>query len=251
MEKVTAMITTFNEEHNIVDALKSVEFADEIIVVDSFSTDKTVELAKPLATKILQREYENPASQKNWAIPQAENQWILLLDADERVTPELKKEVLQVLKENPDDSGFWIGRINHFMGKRIRFSGWRGDKVIRLFKRDECRYESVYVHEEIIAEGRVGKLKNKLWHNTYVSREAFHNKLVRYAKWQALDYDHKTPWITPYHTHLKPIIRFLKHFVIQLGFLDGRVGFIVSMYQANAVRMRYQYLRDLRENRGK
>ncbi len=250
MEKLTAIITTFNESHNIVDALKSVGFADEIIVVDSYSTDETVKLATPLANKILQREYKTPASQKNWVIPQAQHNWILLLDSDERVTPELKEEVIEILRENPDYSGFWIGRINHFMGKKIHFSGWRGDKVIRLFKRDECHYESVYVHEEILATGQIGRLKNKLWHNTFVSREEFHNKLVRYARWQALDYDTKTPLITPYHTHIKPLIRFLKHFVFQLGFLDGKVGYIISRYQANAVRMRYQYLRELRKNRG-
>lgn len=248
MEKLTAIIPTFNEEHNIVDAIKSIDFADEILIVDSFSTDKTLELAKPISTKIIQREYENSASQKNWAIPKAKHEWILLLDADERVTPELKEEVINTLKSNPSESGFWMYRMNHFMGKRVYFSGWRGDKVIRLFKRDECRYEPLHVHAEIIADGKVGWMKNKLWHNTFISREAFHNKLVRYAKWQAKDYDKKTKCITPFHTIVKPIVRFLKHYIIQLGILDGRVGFIISVYQGNAVRMRYQYLRELRRN---
>ena len=161
MEKLTAIIPTFNEEHNIVEAIQSVDFADEIIVVDSFSTDKTVELATPLVTKVLQREYINSSSQKNWSIPQAQNNWILLIDADERVTPELKLEVVDKLKENPVESGFWIYRINHFMGKKINFSGWRGDKVIRLFKRDECKYETLHVHAEIISDGKIGFLNHK------------------------------------------------------------------------------------------
>ena len=117
MEKLTAIIPTFNEEHNIVDAINSIDFADEILIVDSFSTDKTLELAKPISTKIIQREYENSASQKNWAIPKAKHEWILLLDADERVTPELKEEVINTLKSNPSESGFWMYRMNHFMGK--------------------------------------------------------------------------------------------------------------------------------------
>ncbi|MAO45716.1 MAG: glycosyl transferase family 2 [Crocinitomicaceae bacterium] len=249
MEKLTAIIPTFNEEHNIVEAIKSVDFADEIIVVDSFSTDKTVELATPLATKVIKREYINSASQKNWAIPQAQHSWILLLDADERVTPELKLEVVDKLKENPAESGFWIYRINHFMGKRINFSGWRGDKVIRLFKRDECKYEALHVHAEIISDGKIGFLNHKLHHNTYVSTEVFEKKMVRYAKWQAKDYDGKTGVITPYHTLIKPLARFFKHFVIQFGFLDGYVGFIIAHSQACAVSKRYKFLRELRANR--
>ena len=251
MEKLTAIITTFNEEHNIVEAIKSVDFADEIIVVDSFSKDKTVELAQPLATKVIQREYENPASQKNWAIPQAQHKWILLIDADERVTPDLRDEVQNKLKSTPQESGFWIGRINHFMGKRIRFSGWRGDRVIRLFKRDDCRYESVFVHEEIISEGEMGSLNQKLMHFTFVNEIAYRQKLDRYARWQAKDYDSTTGTITIYHKLFKPVVRFLKHFIFQLGILDGKVGFIISINQANAVRMRYHYLQELRANREK
>lgn len=251
MEKLTAIIPTFNEEHNIVDAIKAVDFADEIIVVDSFSTDKTVELATPLATKIIQREYENSASQKNWAIPQAKYKWILLLDADERVPTELKEEVIEKLNSTPSESGFWIGRINHFMGKRIRFSGWRRDRVVRLFKRDECSYEPLQVHAEIISKGKIGALKQKLMHNTFVSREEFQQKLTRYARWQANDYDSKTGTITIYHTLFKPAVRFLKHFIFQLGIFDGYVGFIISKYQANAVKMRYYYLREMRKNREK
>jgi glycosyltransferase involved in cell wall biosynthesis len=249
MEKLTAIIPTFNEAHNIVDAIQSIDFADEILIVDSFSTDNTLELAKPLVTKIIQREYENSASQKNWAIPQAKHEWILLLDADERITPELKDEIVEKLKSSPSESGFWIRRKNHFMGKHIRFSGWQGDKVIRLFKRDECKYEPKHVHAEIVTEGEVGWLKNRIWHNTFVTREAFHNKLVRYAKWQAKDYDKRTPVITPFHTVIKPAVRFLKHYIIQLGVLDGRTGFIISRFQANAVRMRYKYLKEMRANR--
>ena len=155
MKRITAIIPTFNEQHNIVDVIKSVDFADEIMIVDSFSTDKTVELATPLVDTILQRKYENSASQKNWSIPQAKYQWILLLDADERVKKELKKEILSVLESKTNYSAFWIKRENYFMGKKIYFSGWRGDRVIRLFKRDECKYEEKYVHAEIVSKGKI------------------------------------------------------------------------------------------------
>ena len=173
MLKLTAIIPTGNEEHNIVEAIQSVSFADEVMVVDSFSTDKTVELAKPLANKIIQREYQNSASQKNWAIPQAKYEWILLLDADERITTELAEEIKDILSSQPIESGFWIYRQNYFMGKKVRFSGWQDDKVIRLFKRDECRYEDKHVHAEITTQGKIGFLKNKMLHNTLFNMQDY------------------------------------------------------------------------------
>ena len=247
MEKLTAIIPTGNEEHNIVAAIKSVDFADEIMVVDSFSKDATVQLATPLADTILQREYENSASQKNWAIPQAKHKWVLLLDADERVAPELKKEVLSIINSNTDYSGFWIKRQNYFMGKKVRFSGWQGDRVIRLFIRDTCKYENKHVHAEVISTGKIGILENHLTHNTFISKEAYLNKITRYAKWQAKDYDKKVKRITLFHTLIKPLVRFLKHYILQLGILDGYVGFIISSYQAKAVAMRYKYLQEYRD----
>jgi len=240
--KLSAIIPTGNEEHNIVNAIKSVDFADEIIIVDSFSKDNTIKLATKLADTILQREYINSASQKNWAIPQAKFEWIFLIDADERVPLDLKEEILEVLSSENNFSGFWIKRQNYFMGKKIHFSGWRGDKVIRLFKRDKCKYEEKNVHAEIISDGKIGMLKNKLIHNTFTSKEAYIDKLRRYARWQAKDYDRITNKITVYHTQVKPIIRFIKHYFLQLGILDGYVGFIISFYQAKAVKMRYDYL---------
>jgi len=249
MQKLTAIIPTFNEAHNIIDAIKSIEFADEIMIVDSFSTDKTVDLAKPLSNTILKREFEYPASQKNWAIPQAKHQWILLLDADERVTSKLKDEIIKIINSNTIYSGFWIKRKNYFMGKKVRFSGWQGDKVIRLFKRDECKYEDKYVHEEIISNGKIGILKNKLTHNTFVSKEVYLKKLDRYARWQANDYNKRVKKITLFHTIIKPAFRFIKHYILQLGFLDGYIGLIISAYQAKAVAMRYKYLKqDRNEN---
>ena len=246
MIKLTAIIPTRNEEHNIVDAIKSVAFTDEIMVVDSFSTDDTIKLAKPLANTILQRKYENSASQKNWAIPQAKYEWILLLDADERVTPELKEEIISIINSTTEFSGFWIKRQNYFMGKKVRFSGWQGDKVIRLFKRDECQYENKHVHAEIVSSGKIGILNNILTHNTFISKQAYLNKIERYARWQAKDYDKKIQTITLFHTLIKPSVRFFKHYFLQLGILDGHVGFIISVYQAKAVALRYKYIKEMR-----
>lgn len=250
MIKLTAIIPVGNEIHNIEAVIASVNFADEILVVDSYSTDGTYEKATELATKVIQREFHYPASQKNWAIPQATHQWILLVDADERVTPELKSEIIETLNNPEKDSvAYWIGRNNHFMGERVNYSGWRNDTVIRLFKRDFCRYEDKYVHEEIIANGAVGKLKHKLNHNTYINFDTYINKINRYATWQAKDYDSKTGKLTPYHFIIKPFWGFFKHYVIQSGFRDGTVGITISYMQGYRVFMRYVKLWLLRKGR--
>jgi glycosyltransferase involved in cell wall biosynthesis len=250
MKKLTAIIPVGNEIHNIEAVIASVDFADEILVVDSFTTDGTFELAEKLATKVIRRSFDYPASQKNWAIPQAKHEWILLLDADERVTPELKAEILDILKSpDPNIVAYWIGRMNHFMGERVHYSGWRNDKVIRLFKRDVCRYEEKHVHEEIIADGPVGKLNNKLYHNTYISLDKYMEKMNKYATWQAKDYDKKTGALTPYHFIIKPFWGFFKHYIIQSGFRDGVIGLTIGYIQGYVVFMRYVKLWLLRRQR--
>jgi glycosyltransferase involved in cell wall biosynthesis len=250
MQKLTAIIPTGNEIHNIEAVIASVDFADEILVVDSFSNDSTFEKAQELATKVIRRKFEYPASQKNWAIPQAAHEWILLVDADERVTPELKEEILILLNQpNQTHIAYWIGRMNHFMGERVNFSGWRNDSVIRLFKRDFCKYEDKYVHEEIIADGSVGHLKSKLYHNTYTTFDNYIEKMNRYATWQAKDYDKKTGVLTPYHFVIKPFWGFFKHYILQSGFRDGVVGLTIGYLQGYVVFMRYVKLWLLRKGR--
>ncbi|WP_418509397.1 glycosyltransferase family 2 protein [Corallibacter sp.] len=250
MQKLTAIIPVGNEIHNIEAVIDSVRFANEIIVVDSFTNDGTYEKAKSLGVTVLQREFKYAADQKNWAIPQAKYDWVLLVDADERVTPELQAEIIDLLK-NPktDIVAYWIGRMNHFMGKRVHFSGWRNDKVIRFFKRDSCKYEDKFVHEEIIANGPVSKLKNKLYHNTYTTLDAYIEKLNKYATWQAKDYDKKTGTLTPYHFVIKPFWGFFKHYIVQSGFRDGVVGLTIGYLQGYVVFMRYVKLWLLRKNR--
>lgn len=250
MNKLTAIIPTGNEIHNIEAVIASVDFADEILVVDSLSNDGTFEKAQELASKIIRRAYQNSASQKNWAIPQAKYEWILLVDADERVTPELKAEILKILKQpDPKIVAYWIGRINNFMGERVNYSGWRNDKVIRLFKRDFCKYEEKHVHAEIIADGDIGYLKHKFIHHGYTTFDKYVEKMNRYATWQAKDYDHKTGSLTPYHFVLKPFWGFFKHYIVQSGFRDGVVGFTIGYMQGYVVFMRYVKLWLLRRDR--
>jgi glycosyltransferase involved in cell wall biosynthesis len=241
MQPISVIITTFNEAHNIEGVLHTVKWADEVMVVDSFSTDRTVDLATQHGVRVLQHAYEGPAAQKNWAIPQAKHEWILLLDADERVTSELQQEIQAWLQKDaiPFDA-FWIGRRNFFMGQEIRYSGWRGDQVVRFFHRDRCRYNNKQVHEEIITDGiKVSRLKQKMLHYTFKDVSHFLAKMERYAAWSAQDYTAKTPRVTYFHLWIKPTFRFIKHFFLQSGFRDGKIGFIVSFIMAWGVFLRY------------
>lgn len=247
MEKLTAIIPTGNEAHNIEAVLESVSFADEIMVVDSYSTDNTVELARKYTDFIIQREYEYSASQKNWAIPQATHEWILLVDADERIPTELREEIQNILKNPGKEVGYWIYRDNLFMGRRLKDSGIKGDKCIRLFRKSLCKYEDKHVHAEIIAQGEVGSLRNRMLHDTYVDIDRFYAKMNRYATWQAEDYDKKTKHINFFHLCIKPCFRFLKHYIIGKGFLDGFEGYAYACSQHYAVKMRYIKLKMLRK----
>ncbi len=240
MQQITAIIPTGNEEHNIEAAIDSVQFADEILVVDSFSTDKTVELAKAKNARIIQREYGNSASQKNWAIPQATHDWIILVDADERINERMQQEIKDTLK-NPKHNAYWLKRQNYFMGQKLNYSGWQGDKVIRLFKRDSCSYQEKNVHSEVIVNGTTGQLKNKLDHYTYKDLEHYLEKSNRYSTWGAYDRIEKTKNVTAYHFIVKPFAGFFKKYIIQLGILDGKVGLIIAGQYAS-----YLFIRALK-----
>jgi glycosyltransferase involved in cell wall biosynthesis len=248
MRKITAIVTCYNEAPNIERALQSLTWCDELLVIDSFSDDGTFELAKKYTDKVWQRQYVHPADQKNWAIPQASHSWIILLDADEWVPADLQTEIRHWLAEPVIPFvAFWIYRNNYFMGKHIRFSGWQRDKVIRFFQRDHCRYPDQMVHEEIIASGPVGKLTHRLEHNTFRSLEHFQAKMDRYAAWSAVDKEARTGRITAFHLLVKPAFRFVKHYIIDGGILDGYSGYLIAKLNARAVRMRYKKMQAARK----
>lgn len=239
MTKITAIIPTLNEEIYIEAAIKSVSFADEIIVIDSFSTDNTVILAEKYNVKIIKRRFDDFSSQKNFAIERAVHSWVYILDADERVTPELQKEILEVVRNSKDFVGFYIGRNFYFAGKKIKYSGWQRDRVIRLFLKEFCIYNGNPVHETIDAKGKLGSLKNKISHYSYRSFDHYISKINQYSWLQAKDLHRKGKSINLYHILIKPPIRFFIHYIVRLGFLDGFAGFMIAKTQAFAVLSRY------------
>lgn len=240
--KISVLIPTFNEADNLKELLPLLLWVDEIIVVDSFSSDDTQSVAAGFGAKFLQRKYDGPAFQKNWAIEQCSNEWVLIFDADERPSPELCEEIVKLFDKKPAFDAYRIKRRNFFMGKEIRFSGWQNDWVTRLIRKDKCRYKAKMVHEEIECKGRISNLRNPMLHFTYKDLLHFEAKIERYARWSAMDYDHKTGKIGFFHLYLKPAFRFFKHYFLKMGFLDGAAGLKISELMATGVRKRYLYL---------
>ena len=251
MQSISVIIPTYNEADNLKELLPLLHWADEIIIIDSFRTDTTVQIIQDFEVRFIQHQYEGPAAQKNRAIELAKSTWILILDADERPTDGLLAEIKALLSlENIPYHAYWIYRRNFFMERRINYSGWQNDKVIRFFQKEGCRYNNKQVHEEIETLEDIGFLKAKIDHFTFRSLDHFSLKIRRYAQWSADDYSTKTTKVGCFHLWIKPLFRFIKHFILKRGFLDGKVGFIISSYMAWGVFLRYAYLYE-RQNKAK
>jgi glycosyltransferase involved in cell wall biosynthesis len=238
MTKISAIIPTLNEEIYIADAIKSVCFADEIIVIDSYSTDRTIEIAEKLNVKIIKRKFDDFSSQKNFAIAQASHDWIYVLDADERVTPEVQKEILEAVKDPKDFVGFYVRRTFYFANQKINYCGWQRDKVMRLFLKEHCKYTGL-VHETIISEGEFGFLKNKIDHFGYRNYNHFISKIHQYGELKAIQLHKQGKRVNLFHVLIKPPARFFIHYILRKGFLDGFAGLILAKTQAYAVLTRY------------
>jgi len=239
MLKLTAIIPTFNEEVNIEAAIKSVLFADEIIVIDSYSTDNTLAIAETYGVRILQRKFDNFSNQKNYAIELASHNWVVLLDADERIGDNLRDEIIDTLSSEPKASAYWVYRRNYLLGREIKYSGWQNDKVVRLIERDFCRYNGKLVHEEITTDKNMAFLKEKLVHYTYKDFDSFINKKNKVARLQAEALAAKNKKATISKLLLKPTYRFINHYILRLGFLDGFQGFFIASFYAYTIFTRY------------
>ena len=245
--KVTAIIPTYNEEANIESAIENVSFADEILIIDSFSTDKTISLAEKYNVKIIQRKFDNFSSQKNHAISEATNNWILMLDADERFSESAIKEILSILNRKIYVDAFWMYRLNYFNKKIIKYSGWQNDKVIKLFNRKNAKYNGKLVHEEIECKGKTEFLKKKLLHYTYRNKFDYIHKITLYANLKAQELFEQGVKPNIYHFYFKPMYRFIYHYIIKLGFLDGKKGKMIASINAYGIKKRYQELEKLYE----
>lgn len=234
MATLSIIIPAYNEIDCIEDAIKSVDFADEIIVIDSFSTDGTKEKALELGCQLLERKFDNFSSQKNYAIAQATSDWVLFLDADERVTQKLKTEILATIK-NSKHAGYKI-RFPHFFMNRFLYH--KVDKVIRLVKNKDLKFTGD-VHEKLHVEGSIGTLKNFMIHYTYKGLSHLLQKKDSYAWFQANTSHKKRKKATYFHLIFKPFYRFFSTYILKRGFLDGVPGLALASINAYGVFSRY------------
>ena len=236
-KNLSAVIITYNEEQFLALALESVAFADEIVVVDSFSADRTVEIARQFTEKVYQRKFDDFSSQRNYSLGLAEGRWVLVIDADEIVTAGLKNEILAITNSSAENSAYAIPRDNVFMGKAMRRAGLGNDHVVRLFPRT-VKYRN-RVHEvPDTGELQVKNLKEKLKHITYKGYEEMVRKTYRYSALRAIDMYEKGYRPTLFKMMFKPAFRFIKHYIFQGGFMEGKRGFIFSYMTSMDVFMR-------------
>ena len=236
---ITVVIPTLNEENFVAEAIRSVSFADEILVIDSFSSDATALVAQDAGAEVIQREFDDFSTQKNHAIERAENEWVLVIDADERVSETLASEIVRTVDNPGDKVAFYVFRNFYYKQTRVRYGGWQTDKAKRLFRKGAGRYNGKLVHETISTEGEVGFLKERLDHYSYRGKKQYAAKLEMYASLQAEEMFRQNKKPSFWFYTIKPGFRFFVHFVVRMGFLDGKPGFDLARAHAIGVWKRY------------
>lgn len=246
LTSLSVTVITHNEAHNIQACLESVAFAGEVVVLDSGSSDDTVALARAMGASVsVSPDWRGFGVQKNRALDSASLEWVLSLDADERVTPELAREIEQHLVQVGADEqppAFEIPRLTQFCGVWIRHCGWTPDYVLRLFKRGQARFSDDLVHEKLqltSAGTRIVRLKNPLLHYSYPTPEHYWRKLQRYSQDWARQRHAKGQKTSLTRAALSAMTAFFRSYVFQLGFLDGAMGFAVCTMQAQAAFGKY------------
>ncbi|SFD06219.1 glycosyltransferase family 2 protein [Algibacter lectus] len=244
---ISALMIVFNESKHIEDAINNIDFADEIIVIDSFSTDGTFEkLQKLKHVKVIQREFKNFADQRNFAISQATKDWILFIDADERITEKLKQELNSEINTSNDIIAYMFKRKYFFKQKRIRFCGFQTDTTYRLFRKGFFKYdETKIVHEMPIINGKSKILKNDMLHYCFDSAAHYKSKMEHYASLKALELFKKGKKPNAFHFYIRPLYKFLVNYIFRLGFLDGVEGLQICYLSAYGVYYRYKELEKL------
>ena len=230
MDNISAVIIAKNEEANIPECLKSISWVNEIILVDAESTDKTVELAKNFTSKIFIRKWEGFAKQKEFALSKASNEWILNIDADERISPLLKDEIVNLIDRNID--GYYLRRENYFLGKHIKSCGWDDDYQLRLVRKSKTRLTDRLVHEGFSVDGKTERLTNRLIHYTFTSIEKTISKINHYSSLQAEELFRKKKNVGGFTIIFHGIAAFFRFLIALGGYKDGVYGLIISLFNS-------------------
>jgi glycosyltransferase involved in cell wall biosynthesis len=237
--KISAIIITKDEEHSIRECLQSISWVDEIIVVDSESKDQTLKICKEFRAKIFTKSWQGFGPQKNEAIKHAKYKWILSIDADEIITPELKKEIIAITKSNNPSEAYSICRRSFYCGRLIKFSGWQSDFVVRFFQKKFCKFSDDLVHEKVLVNGVTLKTKSYMIHNAFENFEEVIKKINVYSSLSASMFYKKNRKSSLKKAIFHAFWSFIKTYIIKLGFLDGKYGFMLSISNAEGTYYRY------------
>ena len=243
MAKLSVLLPTYNEGCMLTDCLESVKWADEILVVDLFSTDQTLEIARTYGARILQHEYINSAKQKNWAMPQCTHEWVLQVDADERLEPELQAEIQELLKEPPAGvDGYMVPTFNYLLGRPLKTAGGYPDNRLRLFRRTKGRFEDKEVDARLMVPGQVQFLHHHVLHFGMENISRKLSQLDRYTRYEADEREKRGRRYSWLNLVFRPLAAFLYYYVYKLGFLEGVRGLIACAYKADFVFWTYAKL---------
>ena len=249
MPRLSVIVIALNQEANIGDCLASVSFADEIVVVDTGSTDRTVELARASTNRVLDAPWEGFGRTKNYALDQARGEWVFSLDTDERVPPALQEEILAVVEADGPLNGYRVARKNYFCGRWIRQLGWYPDYTLRLFRLGRGRFRDREVHEEVVVDGPVGDLPTPLSHYSYRSVSEYIARMDRYARLAAQELAKAGRRPFPGELFVRPFFSFLHLYFIRRGFLEGTPGYTLAVLMSMYKFLKYYYLRELSRGR--
>ena len=229
MPKLSVVLITRNEEKNVRAALESARFADEIVVVDSYSDDATVRISREYTDRVYQEDWRGFSAQKSYAVSLAENDWVFVLDADERITEGLAREIRELVDRGPDKDGYLCPRRNHFMGREIKYGGWYPDYSLRLFDKSKAGFGDRAVHEAVeLKKGEPGRLKNPMLHYTYSGVSDYLTRMERYSALAAGELKKAGKKPTVLDLSLRPAFTFLKMYIIKQGFRDGIHGLVLA-----------------------
>ncbi len=247
--KISFCVITYNEEKNIKELIENIkDIADEIVVVDRFSQDNTCEVAKSLGAVVYRREWVDYTTQKNRALEFAKNEWVFFMDADERVSEELKSEIRKLKKSETECDGFLIKRKANYLGKWINHSGWYPDKRIRLFKKTKGKFYGKYVHEGLDFSGRLCELNGDVYHYAYKTIVEHVDKTKKYAMLSAKRMVEEKKTFSVIKLLFSPFFRFIRHYFLRFGFLDGTRGFLIAFLSAYYVFLKYSFLWEMKKD---
>jgi len=247
--KISVVVTTFNEEAHIGACLDSLLWCDEILVVDSFSTDRTPEIVQGYEeVRFVQRTYYGSAAQKNWAMGETTHDWLLIFDADERCTPKLRREIEELLARGPEYEAYTIRRRVFFLGKVIRFSGWQHDQVVRLIRRGAGRYPNRRVHADMKTRTPAPLLRHRMDHYMVDDFHEYILRLVKYGHWGGAQGWREGKRSGVAEVLGRPLWRFFRTYFLQLGILDGMRGLVFCMLQAFGTYVKWSLLWSWRVN---